>query len=76
MLGRTQKRNIPRFGSRDALSLAWVLLVILLFLSSVIYPAFIGKRHPHLSAVPVSTGSPCLCVSVVRFAEASRFLRP
>ena len=46
MLGRTQKLKIRRFGWRDALNLAWVLLVIALFLTSVIYPAFIGKRQP------------------------------
>ena len=46
MLGRSQKVTIRRFGWSDALNLAWVLLVILLFLMTIIYPAFIGKRQP------------------------------
>jgi hypothetical protein len=34
------------FRWRDALNLACVLLVILLFLITIIYPAFTGRRQP------------------------------
>jgi hypothetical protein len=46
MFGRSQKVKIQRFGWRDVLNLAWVLLVILLFLFTIIYPAFQGRRQP------------------------------